>query len=195
MGTQRKSIDEVTEEYNKLHNVPVDVTDSITHEEFVTGVRNKTVGFKVLRGEPITLVRGARKTMFNCLVVLYLVAPLIIVPLWAYHERDWWLLAGVGIASLISPQLAQRKGHSIGALFLLACLIFWLSKGIHNYYTFFSLCALWGYMFFQMADSSQTAYAMQSLIEDSDLFSRAIAEKRISVCRRRDAPPARPPEG
>jgi hypothetical protein len=195
MGTQRKSIDEVTEEYNKLHNVPVDVTDSITHEEFVTGVRNKTVGFKVLRGEPITLVRGARKTMFNCLVVLYLVAPLIIVPLWAYHERDWWLLAGVGIASLISPQLAQRKGHSIGALFLLACLIFWLSKGIHNYYTFFSLCALWGYIFFQMADSAQTEYAMQSLIEDSGLFSRAIAEQRISVCRRRDAPPAQQPEG
>lgn len=195
MSTQKKSIDEIMDEYDKLHNVPVDATDNITHEEFVAGVRNKTVGFQLLRGEPITLVRGARKTMFNCLVILYLVAPLIIVPLWAYHERNWWLLAGVGIASLISPQLAQRKGHSIGALFLLACLIFWLSKGIHNYYTFFSLCALWGYMFFQMADSAQAEYAMQSLIEDSDLFGRAIAEKRISVCRRRDAPPAKPPEG
>jgi hypothetical protein len=195
MGTAKKSIDEVMEEYNRLHNVPVDVTDSITHEEFVSGVQNQTIGFKVLRGEPITLVRGARKSIFNCLVVLYLVAPLVMVPLWAYHEGNWWLLPGVVIASLISPQLAQRKGHSIGALFLLACLIFWLSKGIHNYYTFFSLCALWGYVFFQMADSAQAEYAMQSLVEDSGLFSRAIAEKRISVCRRRDAPPARPPEG
>ena len=179
------------EEFDKLHNVPIDVMDSITHEEFVAGVQNKAIGFKVLRGEPITLVRGARKTIFNCLVMLYLVAPLVTVPVWAYHEGNWWLLAGVVIASLISPQLAQRRGHSIGALFLLACLVFWFSKGIHNYYTFFSLCAVWGYMFFQMADGAPTDYAMQSLIEDPGLFNKAVAEKRISVCRRRDSPPGR----
>jgi hypothetical protein len=188
MGTQKKSVDEVMEEYNRLHNVPVDVTDSTTHEEFVIGVQNKTIGFRVLRGEPITLVRGPRKIIFNCLVLLYVVAPSIIIPLWAYHEKNWWLLAGVVIASLISPQLAQRKGHSIGGLFLLVCLTFWFSKGIHNYYTFFSLCALWGYMFFQMTESAQTDYAMQSLIEDPNLFNKAIAEKRIMVCRRLEQP-------
>jgi len=46
-----------------------------------------------------------------------------------------------------------------------------------------------------MADSAQMEYAMQSLIEDSGLFSTALAEERISVCRRRDAPPGQPPEG
>src|SRR5437016_3732548 len=162
------------EEYHRLHNIPVDVSDSITHEEFVTGVQNRTVGFKVLHGEPITLVRGTRKTIFNCLVLLYLIAPSIIIPLWAYHEGNWWLLAGVVIASLIAPQLAQRKGHSIGAVFLVACIVFWFSKGIHNYYTFFSLCALWGYMVFQIANGAQTDYAMQSLVENPDLFKKAI---------------------
>jgi hypothetical protein len=186
MDIQKKNSDQVMEEYNKLHDIPIDVTDGISHEEFVTGVQNKTLGFKVTRGEPITLVKGARKVIFNILAFLYLVAPLLIIPLWAYRESNWWLLIGIAIASLISPQLAQRKGHTIGALLLLACLALWFREGVHNLWTFFSLCALWGYTLFQMADNAQTEYAMQSLIEDPGLFSKAIAEKRIMVVRRRD---------
>ena len=186
MDIQKKNSDQVMEEYNKLHDIPIDVTDGISHEEFVTGVQNKTLGFKVTRGEPITLVKGARKVIFNILAILYLVAPLLIIPLWAYRESNWWLLIGIAIASLISPQLAQRKGHTIGTLLLLACLALWFREGVHNLWTFFSLCALWGYTLFQMADNAQTEYAMQSLIEDPGLFSKAIAEKRIMVVRRRD---------
>jgi hypothetical protein len=119
--------------------------------------------------------------------MLYLVAPVIIIPLWAYHERNWWLLLGIIVASLIAPQLAQRKGHTIGGFLFLACLIFGFSKGIHNYYTFFSVCTLWSYMFFQMAESSQTIYAMQSLVDSPELFTKAIAEKRIRVERQRDS--------
>ena len=187
MNNPKKSIDEVMEEYDALHNIPIDVTDAITHEEFVTGVRNKTIGFKVMQGEPITLVKGVRKTVFNILVMLYIVAPFLIIPFWAYHESNWWLLIGIVVASLLAPQLAQRKGHSIGGLFLLACVGFWFFKGIHNYYTFLSLCALWGYMFFQMADNAQTEYAIQSLIDSPELFKKAIAEKRILVVHRRDS--------
>ena len=186
MGIRKKNIDQVMEEYNKLHDIPIDVTDGISHEEFVTGVQNKTLGFKVIRGEPITLVKGVRKLVFNILVCLYLVGPLLIIPLWAYRESNWWLLIGIAIASLISPQLAQRKGHTIGAWLLLACLALWFREGVHNSWTFFSLCAVWGYTLFQMADNAQAEYAMQSLIVDPELFSKAIAEKRILVVRRRD---------
>jgi hypothetical protein len=148
---------------------------NITHADFVAGMQNKTMGFKCLLGEPSELISGARKTIFNFLVLLYLIAPLFIIPLWAYHERNWWLLIGIVVASVVSPQLAQRKGHSIGGLLLLACIVFWFFKGIHNYYTFFSLCGLWGYMFFQMAEEAQREYAMQSLIENPELFNEAIA--------------------
>jgi hypothetical protein len=47
MSDRIKSIDEVMEEYNKLQNLPLNVTDSITHEEFVAGVAHKTTGFKI----------------------------------------------------------------------------------------------------------------------------------------------------
>ena len=187
MDTPKKNYDQIREEFDKLHNIPVDVTDSITHAEFVTGVQNQTVGFIVMCGQPITLVKGGRKVIFNTLVMLYLIAPLILIPLWAYHERNWWLLLGIIVACLIAPQLAQRKGYFIGGVFLAASFVFWISKGVHNYYTFFSLCALWSYMFFQMAESVQMDYAMQSLVESPELFTKAIAEKRIRVERQRDS--------
>jgi len=187
MNSQKKSIEEVREEYNKLHQIPVDVTDSVTHSDFVAGVKDGTVGFKVVRGEASALVRGARKSVFNALVMLYFVAPAIAIPFWAYHERSWWLLLGIPIASLIAPQFAQRKGHSVGAILLVAFLGLWFSMGPHSHWAFFSLCAFWGYIFFRMADDAQTEYAMQSLVESSELFIKAVAEKRISVVRRRDS--------
>ena len=186
MSTSQKKIEEVMEEYNRKNNIPIDVTESITHEEFVLGVQNKKVGIKVIQGEPITLVRGARKTIFNILVMMYLVVPILVIPLWAYHESNWLLLIGIPVASLIATHLAQIKGQKIGCIFLLALIIFWATKGIHNYFTFFSLCAFWGYMFFQMAESAQNDYALQSLVESPDLFTNAIAQQRIIVIRRRE---------
>ncbi|HEY2857004.1 MAG TPA: hypothetical protein VGJ21_01145 [Terracidiphilus sp.] len=183
MNDQGKTIDEVMEEYNRLHNIPRDVTDSVTHEEFVAGVANKAIGFKVTQGEPITLVRGARKTIFNIVAALYLVVPLLIVPFWAYHESNWWLLVGIPVASLIAPQL---RSISFGGLFVLACIVSWAIRGVHSYFTFFSLCLLWGYMFFHVAENAQNEYAMQSLLENPDLFNTAVVNKRILVVRKRD---------
>ena len=189
MSDIKRNLDDLIEQYNRLHNIATDVTETITHDEFVTGVHQKTVGFKVMVGEPITLVSGARRIIFATLVGLYLVAPFVIVPLWAYHESNWWLLVGIPLASFVAPFLAfaQRNGNSIGALLLLACTGSWVSAGIHNYFTFFCLCGLWGYMFFKMAESAQSAYAMQSLMESPELFRRAITDERIIVVRKRDA--------
>ena len=185
MNSPKKTIDEVTEEYNKLHGLPVDVTKQTGHEQFVEGLRNGTLGFKVIRGEPITLVKGGRKIVFNALVVLYLIAPLLTIPFWAYHRGNWWLLAGIPVASLISPQLAQIKGHLPGVCFLIATVGLWFSRGFRDPWTFLSVCALWGYALFQMAENAQTGYAIQCLIEDPALFDRAILEERILIVRPR----------
>jgi uncharacterized Zn finger protein (UPF0148 family) len=42
----------------------------ITHDEFVTGMQNKTMGFKVMQGEPHLLIKGFGKLFFNVLVIL-----------------------------------------------------------------------------------------------------------------------------
>jgi hypothetical protein len=44
---------------------------------------------------------------------------------------------------------------------------------------------MWGRFFFEVADGAQNHYAMESLIENPELFNEAIADKRIVILRRR----------
>lgn len=80
MSEAPKSFQEIMEEYNRENNIPIDVSDSITHSEFVSGARAGVVGFKVMGGEAYQLTRGLRKAIFNILVLLYLVSPFILIP-------------------------------------------------------------------------------------------------------------------
>jgi hypothetical protein len=186
MSDEGKTVNEVMEEYNKFHNLPLNVTDSITHDEFVAGVASKTTGFTMAGGQPYTLIKGAKKAIFNTLCAMYQLVPLLVIPFWAYHEQNWWLLIGIPIASLIAPLLFRRsRKASVGGLVLLVFLISWISVGFHNYFTFFLLCAFWGLLFYQIADYVQGEYAMQSLVEDSKLFSETIADRRIFILRKR----------
>jgi hypothetical protein len=191
MNTEGKNTRDVMEEYDELHNIPTDVTGTITHDEFVRGIRGGEVGFQVVQGEPIALVKGARKTIFNVLAMLYLLGPAVLVPLWPYHEGNWWLLIGiivswVATAATANSASAVLRGKTVGSALLLVCLGLWLLKGIHNYFTFFSLCAVWGCVLFQMAEESQQEYARQSLLESPELFRKAVAQGTIRIVRRGD---------
>lgn len=164
---------------------------NITHDDFVIGMENKTIGYKVMVGEPSQMLTGYRKFIFNILVMLYLAAPFVLIPLWAYFESNWWLLTGI-VISFIATRVASRliyneqKQNSIGGFLLLACIVSWLVLGIHNYYTFFILCALWGFMFFMIAENAEKEYLMQLLLENPDLFNNAIDHHRIMIVRTSD---------
>jgi hypothetical protein len=186
MNAPKKSIDEVMEEYDRLHNIPINVTETITHEEFVRGLQDGTVSFATKSGEPVRLASRAGRIFFKVCFLFYFVAPVFVIPVWAYHERNWWLLLGIVVASLIAPQLAQRKGSSIGGFFLLASLIFFFTKGVHNYFTFFSLCTLWSYFFFQLAEGVQIESAKQTLIHSPERFQQEIAANGLYIWRKRD---------
>jgi hypothetical protein len=188
METPKKNIDEVMEEYDKLHNIPIDVTQTISHEEFVKGLQDGTVGFAPRGGEAVRLASGSGRVFFTICLLLYLVAPVLVIPVWAYHERNWWLLLGIVVASLIAPQLAQRKGSSIGGLLLLASIIFFFTKGVHNYFTFFPLCALWSYIFFQLAEAVQGESARKTLIGSPECFRHEVAAGGLYIWRKRDLP-------
>jgi hypothetical protein len=161
---------------------------NITHAEFVTGMRNQTIGYTVMVGEPFQMLSRGRKIIFNFFVMLYLVGPFIIVPVWAYLERNWWLLLGI-VVSVIATRVAawqiyfpQRK-NSIGGFLLFASIASWFFDGIHNYWTFFLLSALWGFVLFIIADNTERKYATETLVENSELFDNAIAQRRIMIVR------------
>jgi hypothetical protein len=167
-----------------------EANEGITHAEFIAGTMSGTIGFKCMVGEPQQFISGARKAIFSILVLLYTIAPLIAVSIWAYHEHNAWLLLGAPISYIASYSAAAHS--KLIFLFLMLCIGVWLKTGFsfHQYITFFFFCSLWGYLFFQLAESTQTEYALQSLIERSDIFDRAISEHRIMIVRKEERAPS-----
>jgi hypothetical protein len=166
-----------------------EANQNVTHADFVAGVRGRTMGFKCMMCEPQHLIRGARRKIFAVLVLLYLIAPAVLISLWALHERDWWLLIGIA-ASAIGTRVAARlifdprRRNSIAAYLFIAFCASWFFAGFHSYYAFFTMCALWGLTAFMIADEAEKTYALQSLVESTDCFDQAIAQKKIMIVRK-----------
>ncbi len=171
----------------------IEKNKGITHVDFVVGMRNRVIGFSCL-GQPSHLLTGARKAIFNLLALLYQIGPLVLVPLWAYYESNWWLLVGIAVSWVATARTARSasvvlKGKTVGGFLGFLCLVLWISLGIHNCFTFFSLCAVWGCLLFQMAEAAEQEYATQCLLENPELFDWAMARGMIMIARRWDKPP------
>src|SRR5438128_10927388 len=152
---------------------------NITHADFAVGMQNGKVG--CLLAEPYQLLKGARWVIFNFLAMLYMVAPLVIIPLWAYHVGNWWLLVGIPV-SYAASRSAGKTSRGIFA-FGCYCIGFWIRNGfsIYHYTTFYFCCALWGYMLWQLADTVRESCARQSLIKSPKLFAEAVAQNRLRI--------------
>ncbi len=164
---------------------------NITHADFVAGILNGTMGFQCMFCGPFHFIRGVRRTIFSIFVFLYTIAPAIFVTLWAWHENNWWLLAGIvvsAVGTLLAAQLVrnQDKQNSIAGWFLVAFIGSWFEFGIHNYFTFFAMCGSWGMMFFMIAENAQKEYAIQSFIEHPEVFEDATARGWIRIVRKDD---------
>jgi hypothetical protein len=166
-----------------------EANNNISHRDFVAGVKSGTMGFKCMLCAPHQLIRGVRGIIFSGFVFLYVFAPFIFISLWAWRARNPWLLVGIitsGLGSRIAAHLIynEQKQYSIGAFLLIASVVSWLCFGIHSYYTFFVLCALWGLMFFMIAHNAEKEYAMQSLVENPEVFEDAVKRNKIMIVRK-----------
>jgi hypothetical protein len=187
--SRRMTFEEARRNYTGAERRHSDITHSITHAEFVAGLRDRTVNFTYRNGEAIGAVGGLRKTVFTVVVAPCLVLPIIAAgrsP--AYHEDAALLLLGVFVAGLIASTFGRRKSFSIGGAFIFACLVVWFARGREQDYTFLALCSVWGYVYFKIADLAQWWYATRVIIRNPDVFARAVDHNRILVARRKNAP-------
>ncbi|MCX6243482.1 MAG: hypothetical protein NTU98_02160 [Bacteroidetes bacterium] len=158
----------------------------ITHEEFIKGLQNNTLDFRMAFQEPRVLLSSKRKIYFSIYCMIYQIVPLLLLPLLSLLEKNWWLLLGIGFSyfgSLFSAKFVSqsKKQNSIGGLLLLIFVIFWITLGFSNYFTIFTLCFLFGFIFFHIADEIEKYYAVKSLQEDKNLFNKAIEQNIIII--------------
>jgi hypothetical protein len=169
-----------------LQDQATEANMNVSHADFVAGVRNGSMGFQCMGFEPNLLVRGVRRTILNVLVLSYAVLPIVVVPVWAWYYRDWWLLLGVPAAYAGSFSATWRS--KLIYVFFCLCVGVWLRNGFstHQFITFFFFWSLWGYMLFLIAEHAQEQFSIQSLVENPDLFQRAVAHNKIKIVRRDD---------
>jgi hypothetical protein len=65
-----------------------DANAGITHAEFSAGAQNGIIGFKCMAGEPQQFLTGARKLIFSVFMLLYTIAPLVLIPT-ARDVQEW----------------------------------------------------------------------------------------------------------
>jgi hypothetical protein len=102
-----------------------EANEGITHAEFAAGAQGGTIGFKCMVGAPQQFITSrVLKAIFGIFVLLYSLAPLILVPIWAYHERNAWLLVGIPVSYIASYSAAVNS--KLVFLFLMLCVGVWL---------------------------------------------------------------------
>ncbi|MGA2032870.1 MAG: hypothetical protein ABSG68_11470 [Thermoguttaceae bacterium] len=87
--------------------------------------------------------------LFLLFLLLYDVAPLIIVPIIAYFAGKLWLLNGILFSFGGTRPIALKL--RLVPLATAGMIVFWVYDGFSVYQsaTFFYFCALWGYLLFQ----------------------------------------------
>jgi hypothetical protein len=154
-------------------------TELLSHADFAAQLRRDTIG--CLLGRPYRRVPGLLATTLSLLIALYTFAPLVGIPVWAYHAGDWWLLTAIPITYLAILSAAQLSRVS----FYLLCygIGFWLSHGfdIHQRTTFCILCALTAYVLFQLATALELSCARQALLSSPEIYDEARAGGRIRL--------------
>lgn len=95
------------------------------------------------------------KLIFGFFALLYMLFPLIVIPIFAYFEGNWYLLFGILFSYFASYTAVSGQLKSFIYLFLLLCIGSWLKTGFsfYQYITFFFFCSLGGFLFAAIADA------------------------------------------
>jgi hypothetical protein len=149
----------------------------------VQEVNAKRMGIK-LNCNATKLLRGPDGHIFGAMVIMYSVVPFIAIPLWAWHQHDWWLLAGIAACKIGTSAEAQRTNKpvvSAGTIFGIVALILWYFRGIESYWTFFIFWGAWGMWWYRRADKFQDRNALKTLVTTKDEFERYKAANQFYV--------------
>lgn len=170
---------------NKVH----EETSAVSHSQFIAGIKNGSMKVTPFKGNPNALVKGIgrRKTM-AVMVLFYVLSPLVLVPLWSWHQKNAWLLFGI-LACWLTIYLTralgiERRQYTLGGWMFFAALGSWFFLGIHSLSTALLFCGSYSFFTYMLADGMQNELLKESLLEDGAHFYWAVSERRIWIVTR-----------
>ena len=158
----------------------------VPHAEFVIGMQCRTIGCQFM-GEPFALLTIPQKKIFAVFVILYKIAPFVLIPAWAYYKHNWWILLGIAASQfgifLAARATVQGAKSASGGFLPFVFIGLWIVEGIRSTETFYSLCALWSWALFLIAEDFQRDWATKNLVTSSTVFDDAMASRKIVITR------------
>jgi hypothetical protein len=91
------------------------------------------------------------KSMYYLFLIIWIVAPLILIPFWSNIHDDWYFL--IGIAFWFLGVFLAKNENKLILVITPALIIYWFIKGFHfsDYITFFYFSLMAGYVMFSIA--------------------------------------------
>ncbi|WP_426667556.1 hypothetical protein ACPPVU_16155 [Mucilaginibacter sp. McL0603] len=153
---------------------------TITHQQFVDGIKANKL-FYTFVGEPYQILTGGKKLAFNFLVIMYTAGPLVLVTFFAFHFSNWWLLFGILFSYLGSVSGAWKYHIPVYLMLYFIGEAIWGHWHFKDYDDFFFICMFWGYFWFRYADEHQNIFAKHDLLDNAEIYDRAIRNKKLIV--------------
>lgn len=165
-----------------LINKSFDKALQYTHAEFVTAVTNKEIIFNVVTDNKYKILKGSQKVIFFINAFLYTIAPLIFIPIIAYHYDNLYLLFGV-LISYLGSFLAGSRMSKLVFFYSIFCIIFWAVNGFNfnNIVTLSFFCLWFGYFFFSMASGIEDEYAKIAVLMNEEVFNQLSINRKILI--------------
>ena len=169
----------------------IEIIHGLTHAEYMENVQHdKTLRFEFspLFSNEQSFLKGFGKIIFSISTFSYMIAPLILVPIFAYKYSNWYYLFGITFCYL-STFLEMRKTIKfIYAYCIFYLAWYWHDCGFHldDYANFFGLCIFWGSSFYYIATIIEDDFAKQEILKNAELFNKLSEEKIIFFGRKID---------
>jgi tetratricopeptide (TPR) repeat protein len=167
----------------ETNNSNIDVIKGLTYQEYTNGAQyDKTLQFHFDTSFTAErkFLKGFGKTAFYFFMFGYMYGPLILIPIIAYKDHNWYLLFGI-LFSYWGTYIAFSKKNGILIIPIILLCWFWFNHGFHlnDYGIFFCLSFIFGHIFCGIAIQTETEFAKLEIMKDPSLFDKLSKEEII----------------
>jgi hypothetical protein len=167
-----------------------DNEQTITYEDFVVGLANKTMKFEIKNKKLFSILFFDSFIAWTMRVLLFLVVlPIFLIPFLCFKLNNWWLLFGfIGMFLGFSVHGINTKSSrpiknmvELTLCLLLPFVILAYYVGIFQPAVFSFACLIYTFFFLDLSNNLWDDLAQKSLSKKSDLFYLAVDKNIIDV--------------
>jgi hypothetical protein len=165
------------------------VSNNISHEEFVNGIKSGDlkITFNFEDIDATALCTGKKKTILSIIHILGLFLPPAFIIIFSIINLNWWLLIAIPIW-YVATIITIKSGYKFSIYILLLTIGGWFARGFHfqDYFTFFPLTFIISQLLAEIEKEYDFMFITDVLVDSSRLFY--VYKDKITILRNKNLP-------